>query len=43
VGTLGPGRHTVELSWNKRHGAGVYLLRLSHGSDQLSRRITALN
>jgi len=42
VGALGAGRHTVELSWDKRL-SGVYLMRLTRGANQLSRRITVLN
>jgi hypothetical protein len=38
VGSLGPGRHTVELGKGGRIAAGVYFLRLTQGRQSLTAR-----
>ncbi|HTM58436.1 MAG TPA: 6-bladed beta-propeller [Candidatus Udaeobacter sp.] len=34
VGSLGPGRHTIDLARGQRLAAGVYLVRLSQGAER---------
>jgi N-acetylneuraminic acid mutarotase len=43
VGTLGAGRHTVDLAEGRRLPAGVYLVRLVQGTETRARRVAVLD
>ena len=43
VGTLGAGRHSVELGEGRRLQPGLYFVRLTQGANQRIVRTTVLN
>ncbi len=43
VGSLGPGRHAVDLTANTRLAPGVYFVRLRQGESLLATRVAVLN
>jgi hypothetical protein len=43
VGSLGAGRHTVDLGAERGLPAGVYFLRLTQGTHRATARVTVLN
>jgi hypothetical protein len=42
VGMLGPGEHVVDLAEGHRLAPGIYLLRLTRGSESLTSRAVVL-
>jgi len=43
LGSLGTGRHSVDLGDGERFAPGVYLLRLTQGSEKRTARVTVLD
>jgi hypothetical protein len=42
VGALGPGTHRVRIATDRRLASGIYLLRLTHGSTPLTRKVVRI-
>ena len=42
VGSLGVGRHTVNLSEGRRVAPGIYWIRLTHGASQRTTRVAVI-
>ena len=42
VGTLGPGRHTLDLSDGRALAPGIYFLRLAQGGQEARSRAAVL-
>ena len=43
VGSLGPGRHTMDLAEGRRFAPGLYLVRLTQGADARVRRVAVID
>jgi hypothetical protein len=43
LGSLGTGRHSVDLGAGQRFAPGVYLLRLTQGNDARVARVTVID
>jgi hypothetical protein len=43
IGSLGAGRHVVDLAGERKFGAGIYLVRLAQGSLQRTARLVVLD
>jgi hypothetical protein len=43
IGSLGAGRHVVDLAGERKLGAGIYVVRLTQGSLQRTTRVVVLD